>query len=89
MRGPDSSRGRFAYHHNPVKTAAAYDHRGQNTIGDLGHVDPDGFVYLPDRRADLIITGCVNVYRQEAEDANAPLDCRVVAAYFAVPRRAR
>ncbi|TQM11354.1 acyl-CoA synthetase [Pseudonocardia kunmingensis] len=59
---------RFAYHNDPGKTASAYNDRGWSTLGDLGHVDPAGFVYLSDRRSDLIISGGVNVYPREIED---------------------
>lgn len=58
---------RFAYHNAPEKTAAAYDARGWATLGDLGWVDEDGWLFLSDRRADLILTGGVNVYPAEVE----------------------
>lgn len=61
----------FTYLNAPEKTAAAYDAQGRGTYGDLGHVDPDGYLYLSDRRADLIITGGVNVYPQEIENVLA------------------
>lgn len=60
---------RFAYHNDPAKTAAAYDARGWATLGDLGRVDAEGWLYLSDRRADLILSGGVNLYPQEIEDA--------------------
>ncbi|GAA1970769.1 acyl-CoA synthetase [Nocardioides panacihumi] len=59
----------FEYYRDPDKTKAAYDARGWSTLGDLGHVDPDGFVYLSDRRTDLILSGGVNIYPREIEDA--------------------
>lgn len=59
----------FEYHGDPEKTKAAYDDRGWSTLGDLGHLDEDGFLYLSDRRTDLIISGGVNVYPREIEDA--------------------
>lgn len=59
---------RFKYHNAPEKTGAAYNDRGWATYGDLGHVDQDGYLYLSDRRADLIISGGVNVYPQEIEN---------------------
>jgi acyl-CoA synthetase (AMP-forming)/AMP-acid ligase II len=58
----------FTYHNDPEKTASAYNDRGWSTLGDLGHVDEDGFVYLSDRRSDLIISGGVNIYPREVED---------------------
>lgn len=58
---------RFAYHNAPEKTAAAYDARGRATLGDLGRVDEEGWLYLSDRRADLILSGGVNIYPAEIE----------------------
>lgn len=63
----DAGRG-FRYHNDPDKTAAAYNDKNWSTLGDLGHVDEDGFVYLSDRRSDLIISGGVNIYPREIED---------------------
>ena len=59
----------FAYHGDPEKTASAYDARGWSTLGDLGRVDEEGFLYLADRRTDLIISGGVNIYPSEIEEA--------------------
>jgi acyl-CoA synthetase (AMP-forming)/AMP-acid ligase II len=60
---------RFVYHRDAEKTATAYDRHGWTTLGDLGHVDEDGFLYLSDRRTDLIVSGGVNIYPREIEDA--------------------
>ncbi len=60
---------RMEYHNDPEKTAAAYDDRGWLTLGDLGHLDADGYLYLADRRTDLVISGGVNIYPQEIENA--------------------
>lgn len=61
----------FEYHNNPEKTAASRHpaHPTWTTMGDVGHVDADGFLYLSDRRAFTIISGGVNIYPQEIEDA--------------------
>ena len=59
----------FFYHNAAEKTAEAYNDRGWATLHDLGHVDSDGFLFLSDRRADLILSGGVNVYPAEIEAA--------------------
>ncbi len=59
---------RFAYHGDPEQTAAAWDDRGWSTIGDIGHLDPDGYLYLTDRAANMIISGGVNIYPRQIED---------------------
>jgi acyl-CoA synthetase (AMP-forming)/AMP-acid ligase II len=64
--GPD-----FEYYKDPEKTAAAHNAKGWTTIGDLGHLDADGYLYLSVRRVDLIISGGVNIYPREIEDALA------------------
>jgi long-chain acyl-CoA synthetase len=63
----------FAYHNDPEKTASAHDARGRgwSTLGDVGYLDADGFLFLTDRKAHMIITGGVNVYPQEAENVLA------------------
>ena len=58
----------FSYHNDPAKTREAYDARGWATVGDIGRVDADGFLYLTDRKSNMIITGGVNVYPQETEN---------------------
>ncbi|MCF8587944.1 acyl-CoA synthetase [Gordonia liuliyuniae] len=60
----------FAYHNDPAKTAAAQhpQHPNWATTGDLGYLDDDGFLYLTDRKAFVIISGGVNIYPQEAEN---------------------
>jgi len=57
---------RFEYHHDPVKTESAY--RGDFfTLGDVGRLDEDGYLYLTDRSSELIISGGVNIYPAEVE----------------------
>ncbi|RLB39742.1 MAG: acyl-CoA synthase [Deltaproteobacteria bacterium] len=56
----------FEYFNDPAKTAAA--HRGTHfTVGDVGYLDGDGFLFLTDRSADLIVRGGVNIYPAEVE----------------------
>ena len=62
------SRARFEYHGDPEKTAAAFDDRGWSTLGDIGRLDEDGYLYLTDRVSNMIISGGVNVYPREVED---------------------
>ncbi len=58
----------FEYHNDPEKTAAGRLPNGWSTLGDIGRVDEDGFLYLTDRKANMIISGGVNIYPQEAEN---------------------
>jgi len=64
-----SGTAKFEYHGDAGKTSGAYNDRGWSTLGDLGHVDEDGYLYLSARRIDLILSGGVNIYPQEIEDA--------------------
>jgi long-chain acyl-CoA synthetase len=59
---------RFEYHKDPQKTAEAHDESGLATMGDIGYLDDDGYLFLTDRRAYMIISGGVNIYPQEAEN---------------------
>ena len=58
----------FAYHNDPDKTASAFTAEGWSTMGDMGWVDDEGYLYLSDRRTHLIISGGVNIYPRESED---------------------
>jgi acyl-CoA synthetase (AMP-forming)/AMP-acid ligase II len=78
---------RFSYHNDPDKTAASQDPRGRGwtTLGDVGYLDGEGFLYLTDRKAYMIITGGVNVYPQEAENVLAMHPKIADVAVFGVP----
>lgn len=60
----------FVYHNDPAKTEESRhpEHADWSTIGDIGYVDEDGYLYLTDRKANMIISGGVNIYPQEAEN---------------------
>ena len=58
----------FSYHNDPAKTAESRNAKGWSTLGDIGYLDADGFLYLTDRKAFMIISGGVNIYPQEIED---------------------
>lgn len=75
----------FEYLNSPEKTTAAMDGRGWSTYGDIGHVDANGYLYLSDRRADLILSGGVNVYPQEVETVLARHPAVADAAVVGVP----
>lgn len=63
----------FSYHNAPEKTAESQNpkHPLWTTVGDIGHVDEDGFLFLTDRKAFMIISGGVNIYPQEIENVLA------------------
>jgi long-chain acyl-CoA synthetase len=67
FEAPEDPNARFRYHKDEAKTASTY--RGNLfTLGDVGHLDADGFLYLTDRKSHMIISGGVNVYPQEVEN---------------------
>jgi long-chain acyl-CoA synthetase len=65
-----ASAAQFSYHNDPKKTAESRHpkHPEWSTLGDIGKLDNDGFLYLTDRKAFMIISGGVNIYPQEAEN---------------------
>jgi long-chain acyl-CoA synthetase len=76
--------GRFSYHKDRNKTDAAW--RGDRyTLGDVGHLDGDGYLYLTDRAADVVIRGGVNIYPAEIEQVLATHPAVVDCAVFGVP----
>jgi acyl-CoA synthetase (AMP-forming)/AMP-acid ligase II len=58
----------FEYHNDPEKTRSSRNEKGWSTLGDIGYVDRDGYLYLTDRKAHMIISGGVNIYPQETEN---------------------
>jgi fatty-acyl-CoA synthase len=63
----------FEYHNDPAKTADGRhpEHPNWSTMGDVGYVDEDGYLFLTDRKSFMIISGGVNIYPQEIENALA------------------
>jgi long-chain acyl-CoA synthetase len=58
----------FEYLNDEEKTRASRRPDGASTIGDIGYLDAEGYLYLTDRKANMIISGGVNIYPQEAEN---------------------
>jgi acyl-CoA synthetase (AMP-forming)/AMP-acid ligase II len=83
--GPTAAGRVFEYHNDPEKTAGSYRDDGASTLGDIGKVDEDGFLYLTDRKANMIITGGVNVYPQETENVLVVHPAVADAAVIGVP----
>jgi len=75
----------FRYHNDPMKTAAAHAEPGVFTLGDIGHVDAGGYVWLTDRKNDLIISGGVNIYPAEVELVLGAHPAVADVAVFGIP----
>jgi acyl-CoA synthetase (AMP-forming)/AMP-acid ligase II len=77
--------GTFEYHDDPAKTEASRHPNGWSTLGDVGYLDDDGYLYLTDRKHFMIISGGVNIYPQEAENILITHDAVLDVAVFGVP----
>ncbi len=75
----------FEYHNDPEKTAGSRHPKGWSTLGDIGYLDEDNFLYLTDRKAYMIISGGVNIYPQEAENVLTMHEAVIDVAVFGVP----
>jgi long-chain acyl-CoA synthetase len=75
----------FHYHNDPEKTAESTSPQGYTTLGDIGHVNEAGYLFLTDRKADMIIAGGVNIYPREAENVLITHPGVADAAVFGVP----
>jgi acyl-CoA synthetase (AMP-forming)/AMP-acid ligase II len=76
----------FEYFEDPVKTAENRTADGQtSTVGDIGHVDEEGWLFLTDRKSYMIISGGVNIYPQEAENLLATHPAVLDVAVVGVP----
>ena len=62
----DTGRG-IRYYNDPEKTAAVHVAPGTFTLGDIGHVDDEGYLYITGRASDMVISGGVNIYPAECE----------------------
>ncbi|MBI3214871.1 MAG: acyl-CoA synthetase [Mycobacterium sp.] len=75
----------FEYLNDAEKTAASRDTHGWKTVGDIGYLDEEGYLYLTDRRHHMIISGGVNIYPQEAENMLVTHPLVMDAAVFGIP----
>jgi fatty-acyl-CoA synthase len=82
LRGPKVV---SAYWKNPDATAAAFTADGWFRTGDIGHLDKDGYLYIDDRKKDMIVSGGENVATSEVERALYECDAVLEAAVVAMP----
>jgi acyl-CoA synthetase (AMP-forming)/AMP-acid ligase II len=76
----------FEYHNDPEKTRGSrHPSQPWSTLGDVGYLDDDNFLYLTDRKAYMIISGGVNIYPQEAENVLVGHPKVVDVAVFGIP----
>ena len=75
----------FQYHGDPEKTAKAHRAPGQYTLGDMGYLDDDGWLFMSDRKIDMIISGGVNIYPAEIEGLLVSHPSIRDAAVFGIP----
>ncbi|MGB3455373.1 MAG: AMP-binding protein [Litorimonas sp.] len=78
---------KFEYHGDAEKTKGAYHptREGWSTLGDIGHVNAEGYLFLTDRKANMIISGGVNIYPQETENVLLEHPSVLDAAVLGVP----
>ncbi len=75
----------FEYKDDPEKTAESRHGAGYFTMGDIGYIDDDGYLFLCDRRADVIISGGVNIYPAQIESAILELDLVADCCVVGIP----
>ena len=81
---PGAAQAKFHYHDDPDKTNDAWRDNAF-TVGDVGHLDEDGYLFLTDRKSDMVIRGGVNVYPREIEEVLYTHPAVVDCAVFGVP----
>ena len=77
--------GAFEYYKDPEKTNSSRHAEGWTTLGDVGYLDEEGYLYLTDRKHFMIISGGVNIYPQEAENVLIMHDLVMDVAVFGIP----
>ena len=77
--------GEFEYYNDKEKTEESRHEKGWSTLGDVGYVDEEGYLYLTDRKSYMIISGGVNIYPQETENLLVTHDKVMDVAVFGVP----
>ncbi|MCW2916645.1 MAG: putative fatty-acid--CoA ligase [Actinomycetia bacterium] len=81
----DSTGRGVLYHDDPAKTRSAHLEPGVFTLGEIGYVDDEGFVYITDRFSDMVVSGGVNLYPAEAEKVLFEHPAVIDAACVGVP----
>jgi acyl-CoA synthetase (AMP-forming)/AMP-acid ligase II len=77
----------FSYYKDPAKTATAKTQDGLSTLGDIGYLDEEGYLYLQDRKSFMVISGGVNIYPQEIENLLITHLSVTDVAVFGVPNQ--
>ena len=75
----------FEYHGDAGKTTLTFDDEGFFTVGDVGYLDADGYLFICDRKIDMIISGGVNIYPAEVESVLSGHPAVLDVAVFGVP----
>jgi long-chain acyl-CoA synthetase len=75
----------FEYHNDPEKTGSSRNSRGWTSLGDIGRLDHEGYLYLTDRKSFVIISGGVNIYPQEVENLLLQHEAVLDVAVIGVP----
>ena len=80
-----TARSSFEYHDDPAKTAETYDDEGYHSVGDMGYIDDEGYLFITDRKSDMVISGGVNIYPREIENCLYEHPSVTDCAVFGVP----